>query len=132
METIWSSLLLGSGLISNWIMSPRDLSNQVLKNLQGQFPTVLEQPVPGLFSSLCALFFLLNSYCNFLSVDCDCNFFPFTVHPCEASVCICCNSPGGKQIPSQPSDPISSAFTCRSSTPASYKSWFPSSELCSS
>lgn len=57
LEAIWSSLLLGSGLISNWIMSPRDLSNQVLKNLQGQFPTVFRQPVPVLGHSHCTFFF---------------------------------------------------------------------------
>lgn len=98
LEAIWSSLLLGSGLISNWIMSPRDLSNQVLKNLQGQFPTVFRQPVPVLGHSHCTFFFPLKSNFNFPSAHCDYGFFAFTVHPCEVCLCIFCNSPLGKRM----------------------------------
>lgn len=118
-------------------MSPRDLSNQVLKNLQGQFPTVLGQPVPGLDHSHCAFFFFLKSNCNFPSANCDCGFFPFTVHPCKIFVSAfsvtlfeargCC-----KQISPQPSgwsNPVSSAFPCMSITPALPKSQLPSSGL---
>lgn len=96
MKAIWSSLLLGSGLISNWIMSPRGLSNQVLKSLQGQYPTDSWTTCSSFLSSLLCIFF--SSNCIFPSAYCDYGLFPFTVHPCELSVCIFYNSIFGNRI----------------------------------
>lgn len=73
-------------------MSPRGLSNQVLKSLQGQFPTDSWTACSSLLSSFLCFFFLKLHF-----PFCILWLWPLSFH-CELSVCIFYNSIFGNRI----------------------------------